>query len=107
MPRTRKHNTQGGDVGVAERLKTARPSDPDFVPSYLSSRTVYELTSLSHVTVWRMVKRGEFPAQVSLTRHTKGCRRIGFLRHEIEDLLRTPQRWQPKLNVPGAVRGHG
>ena len=34
----------------------------------LSARAVTQQTSLSRVTVWRMVRRGEFPAPVQISK---------------------------------------
>lgn len=36
-------------------------------PAYRRQKDVVELTSLSRVTLWRMVQRGEFPSPVQLS----------------------------------------
>ena len=44
-------------------------------------------TRLSYTTIYRMMKRGEFPRQVQI-----GSRAVGWLRHEVDEWLANCQR---------------
>jgi prophage regulatory protein len=55
------------------------------VQAVLSVRDVVRETTLSRTTVWRMVRRGEFPRPVQLSPG-----RVGFLREDVE-------RWRAAL----------
>lgn len=49
---------------------------------FYSSRDVQKLTTLSNATIWRMVKRGEFPKPVQISPG-----RVGYRREEVLEAL--------------------
>lgn len=60
--------------------------------SLLAPATVYERTTLSRTTVWRMVRLGEFPAPVRVSRN-----RIAWFEADIEAWLK---RWFTHVQPP-------
>jgi len=50
--------------------------------SIIRQRALLELTNLSYTTIYRMMKRGEFPRRVQI-----GSRAVGWHRHEVDEWL--------------------
>lgn len=71
-------------------------SEPTNPNSLLAPSTVYELTSLSRTTVWRLVRAGEFPLPARVSSN-----RIAWRRKDIEDWL---DKWFPE-NRPDPPAG--
>ena len=64
---------------------------------------VLELTGLSRTTIWRMVKRGEFPQPVAL-----GARARGWRASEVQEWMDSRQPVGKVAEEPaGAVAGGG
>ncbi len=51
---------------------------------FLTEKEVSKLSGLSRVTIWRMQREGEFPLRRQI-----GRRRVGWLRSEMEEWMRT------------------
>ena len=51
----------------------------DSLPAILRTPEVLEATGLGRTTIWRMVKRGDFPAPVRLS-----VRAVGWRRADVE-----------------------
>ena len=52
----------------------------------LGEKEVTKMVDLSRVTLWRMQRDGEFPQRRQI-----GRRRVGWLRSEVEEWMRTRQ----------------
>ena len=63
---------------------------------------VLELTGLSRTTIWRMVKRGEFPQPVAL-----GARARGWRASEVQEWMNSRQPVGEVAEEPAVVAGGG
>ena len=54
--------------------ETIKVQEPNAVDKIIRSKEVQELTSLSRTTIWRLERKGEFPARVPLTSGSIGWR---------------------------------
>jgi len=58
----------------------------------ISVRQVCELTTLSHVQLYRLIAAGKFPQQVRI-----GPRRVAFHLHEVDEWIASRERVQGRL----------
>jgi len=63
---------------------------------FLSKPDVLEITGLSHVTQWRMEKRGEFPKRRQISPG-----RVGWLESEVLEWMNT----RPVSELPSPKKG--
>lgn len=76
---------------IQETQAPASAPVPDIGEAILSDAETHALTQLSRTTRWRMGRDGTFPLPVQLA---KG--RIGYLKTEVLEWLRTRPRVQPR-----------
>lgn len=66
----------------------------------LRRKQLIEIIGISYTTLWRMEKAGDFPARIRL-----GRRAVGWHLDEVEEWLKTRERYQAKGNATAAHTG--
>ncbi|MFJ7107766.1 helix-turn-helix transcriptional regulator [Pseudomonas sp. NPDC098740] len=75
---------------VAKKIGRGGEKHVSKLDRFLKERDVIEVTSLSHATLWRSMKRGDFPKPVSISPG-----RVGWRESAIIEWQKNPKDWKP------------
>lgn len=64
---------------------------------FMRERDVLEVTSFSHATLWREIKRGRFPKPVNIS-----AGRVGWRESAIAEWQSNPGEWQQQKSIEAA-----